>query len=171
MISNPARTARPNTLGLWSAGVVLALASAFSMNASAREGGPPPPMMMGGMMSGHMLDHMLDGMNATDQQRSQIDKIAKAARDDLKAQRDSAGAAHEQALQLFAQPSVDAAGAESLRQQMIGQQDQASRRMLQAMLDISQVLTPEQRAQFAQRMKERAERHGRDGSRSPESRR
>jgi periplasmic protein CpxP/Spy len=164
MISQPTRIAGRNGLRLWSATAVLALAGVFSMNALAREGGPPP-MMMGAMMGGHMLDHMLDSMNASDAQRSQIDKIAKAARDDLKAQHDSARSAHEQALQLFAQPTVDAAAAEALRQQMLGQHDQASRRMLQAMLDISQVLTPEQRAQFAQRMKERAERHGRDESR------
>ena len=60
-------------------------------------------------------------------------------------------------MELFRQPTVDANAAEALRQQMLQQHDQASRRMLQAMLDVSRVLTPEQRAQLAQRMQQRRE--------------
>ena len=56
-----------------------------------------------------------------------------------------------------AAPNVDAAAAESLRQQMLQQHDQASRRMLQAMLDVSKVLTPEQRVKLGERMKQRAD--------------
>jgi periplasmic protein CpxP/Spy len=40
---------------------------------------------------------------------------------------------------------------------MIQQHDQTSRRMLQAMLDASKVLTPEQRAKIAERMKQRGD--------------
>ena len=58
-------------------------------------------------------------------------------------------------MQIFAAPTVDAAAAESLRQQMLAQHDQASKRMLQAMLDVSKVLTPEQRAKMAERAKQR----------------
>ena len=45
------------------------------------------------------------------------------------------------------------------RQQLMALHDQTSKRMLQAMVDISRVLTPEQRAQIGERMKERAARH------------
>jgi protein CpxP len=38
---------------------------------------------------------------------------------------------------------------------MLAQHDQASKRKLQEMLDIAKVLTPEQRAKIADRMKER----------------
>ena len=55
---------------------------------------------------------------------------------------------------LLAQPTVDAAAAEKLRQQMLAQHDQVSQRMLTAMLDISRVLTAEQRVALAARMKE-----------------
>ena len=44
-----------------------------------------------------------------------------------------------------------------VRQQMLQQHDQSSRRRMQAMLDASAVLTPEQRAQLAERMKQRRE--------------
>jgi Spy/CpxP family protein refolding chaperone len=56
---------------------------------------------------------------------------------------------------IFAAANVDAAAAESLRQQMLAQHDQSSKRVLQAMLDISKVLTPEQRAKMGERMQQR----------------
>ena len=98
---------------------------------------------------------MLDGLNATDAQRGQIKQIALAAAADLKAQREAGRGLREKSLQIFAAPTVDAAAAEAVRQQMSAQHDLASKRVLQGMLDISKVLTPEQRAKIGERMKER----------------
>jgi Spy/CpxP family protein refolding chaperone len=106
---------------------------------------------------GRGLDRMLDSVKATDAQRAQIKQIAQAAASDLKAQHDARQALHQQAMAIFTAPNVDANAAENLRQQMLAQHDQASKRMLQAMLDISRVLTPEQRQQLAQRMQQRHE--------------
>jgi periplasmic protein CpxP/Spy len=116
----------------------------------------------GGMMGnpermGRMMDHMLDGLNATDAQRSQIKQIAQAAGTDMKAQRDANRALHEKAMQVFTAPNVDAAAAEQVRQQMLAQHDQMSKRTLQAMLDASKVLTPEQRTKLGERMKQRSD--------------
>ncbi len=116
----------------------------------------------GGMMGhpermGRMMDHMLDGLNATDAQRSQIKQIAQAAATDMKAQREGNRALHEKAMQIFAAPNVDAAAAEQIRQQMLAQHDQMSKRTLQAMLDASKVLTPEQRAKLGERRKQRSD--------------
>jgi periplasmic protein CpxP/Spy len=118
--------------------------------------------MGGGMLGnpermGRMMDHMLDGLNATDAQRSQIKQIAQTAATDMKAQRESNRALHEKAMQVFAAPNVDAAAAEQVRQQMLVQHDQMSKRTLQAMLDASKVLTPEQRATLGERMKQRSD--------------
>jgi Spy/CpxP family protein refolding chaperone len=117
-------------------------------------------MMMGGSPErmGRMIDHMLDGLGATDAQRTQIKQIVQAAATDLKAQREAGRGLHQRGLQLFTAPNVDAGAVESLRQQMLAQHDQASKRISQAMLDISRVLTPEQRAKIGERMKERAAR-------------
>jgi Spy/CpxP family protein refolding chaperone len=41
---------------------------------------------------------------------------------------------------------------------MLQQHDQSSRRWMQALLDASAVLTPQQRTQLAERMKQRGER-------------
>jgi len=108
-----------------------------------------------GMMQGHMLERMLDGVNATPDQRTQIKAIAERARADMKAQHESGRALREQSMKLFTQPVVDANAAEALRTQMMQQHDQASRRMMQAMLEASRVLTPEQRKQLADKMAQR----------------
>jgi Spy/CpxP family protein refolding chaperone len=137
--------------------VTLALALAGGLALSADAVAPPPDMMGGPMMMGppgHM-QHMLDAVNATADQRSQIKTIMDAAHADLKVQHEAGRALHEQSMQLFTQTTVDARAAEALRQQMLAQHDQASKRMLQAMLDISRVLTPEQRQQIAANMTQR----------------
>jgi Spy/CpxP family protein refolding chaperone len=110
---------------------------------------------MGGFMMGRGLDRMLDGLNATEQQRTQIRQIAQAAANDLRAQRQASRDLRQRAMQVFTAPTVDPAAAESVRQQMMAQHDQASRRVTQAMLDVARVLTPEQRAKIGERMRER----------------
>ncbi|MEP7296666.1 MAG: Spy/CpxP family protein refolding chaperone [Burkholderiales bacterium] len=140
--------------------VIATVSAAFNANAQGMEGpgGRGHGMMMFGGSPEHVgrgIDHMLDGLGATDAQRSQIKQIAMSAAADLKAQREAGRALHEKGMQIFAAPTVDAAAAEAVRQQMLAQHDQASKRMLQAMLDVSKVLTPEQRAKMAARMKER----------------
>ena len=123
------------------------------------EGGAIGLGMGGAMGSPWMLDRMLDGVNATDEQRAQIKQITQAAAADLQSQRQSARELRQRSLEIFTAPNVDAGAAESLRQQTMALHDQASKRMLQAMVDISRVLTPEQRAKIGERMKERAARH------------
>ena len=59
-----------------------------------------------------MVDHMLDGLNATDAQRTQIRQIAQAAAADLKAQREAGRALRDKGMQIFTAPTVDAAAAE-----------------------------------------------------------
>jgi len=58
-------------------------------------------------------------------------------------------------MELFAQPTIDANAVEALRQKMLAEHDRTSKRITQAMLDSSQVLTPQQRAQLAEKMKAR----------------
>jgi Spy/CpxP family protein refolding chaperone len=118
--------------------------------------------MGGGMMfrgsperMSRMIDHMLDGLNASDAQRNQIKQIAAAAAADMRTQREAGRGLRQRALQAFTAPTVDAAAAEQVRQQMLQQHDQTSRRMTQAMLDVARVLTPEQRARLGERIRDR----------------
>jgi periplasmic protein CpxP/Spy len=131
--------------------------SAFAMPGS-HGGGPGMGMMFGG----RGLERMLDGVNASAEQRTQIKAIAERTMADMKAQREAGKGMREQMINLFAQPTVDANAVEALRAQMLQQHDQSSRRMTQAMVEVSRVLTPEQRKQLADRATQRGammERH------------
>ncbi len=140
---------------LFAAPLVLALAAGLALPVAAAPlggfGAGAGPMM------GHPAhaDRLLERIGASAEQRTQIRQIMQAAQTDMKAQREAGRALHEQTRQLFTQPTVDARAAETLRQQMLAQHDQASKRMMQAMLDVSRVLTPEQRQQIAERMGQR----------------
>lgn len=158
--------ARPRALA---AAMVLALVAATGWTAAHAHGGGMMGMGSighhaakgpggpggGAPITGRMLERMLDQVGATPEQRTQIRAIADAAAADLQAQRDAGRALREQLTQLFAQPTVDANAVEAQRQTMLQHRDQVSRRMTQAMLDVSRVLTPEQRAQWAERMGQR----------------
>ncbi|MDB5820726.1 MAG: hypothetical protein JWQ11_4366 [Rhizobacter sp.] len=120
-------------------------------------GGPGGPGGAGMMMDGRMIDRMLSSVNATDAQRTQVRAIVDAARTDLRNMRGQARGEREQGMAIFTAPTVDAAAAETLRQKSMAEHDQASKRMLTAMLDVARVLTPEQRAQLGERMKQRGE--------------
>jgi Spy/CpxP family protein refolding chaperone len=98
---------------------------------------------------------LLDSVGATAEQKAQLRQIMDSARTDMKALHDSGSHLREQTRALLTQPNVDARAAEALRQQMLAQHDQVTRRMMQATLDASRVLTPEQRQQLATRVAER----------------
>lgn len=124
-------------------------------------GGPGGPgMMMGG---GH-IEHMLESADATEAQRAQIKKIMEAARADLKTQHESGRKLHEQGLTLLAAPTIDAAAIENVRQQAQAQREVASKRMSQALIEAARVLTPEQRAKLAEKMKKRQARMAERGA-------
>jgi Spy/CpxP family protein refolding chaperone len=118
-----------------------------------------------GMMMGRGMERMLDAVKASEEQRAQIRQITGAARADMQAERDASQALREQMHQLFIQPTVDANVAEALRRQMLAQHDRRSQRMMQAMIEISRVLSPEQRQQIGELMKQHGGHRHRDGHR------
>ena len=112
--------------------------------------GPGPGMMWGG-------GRMLDGLDLSEAQRAQIRQITQDARAGMKSQFDAGRALRDKQMAVLTAPTVDAAAAESVRQQMLAQHDAMSKQMTQTMVAVANVLTPEQRAKFAERMKQRAE--------------
>jgi len=144
------------------AALLIALGGAFVAVAQAQT--PPTPPAGGPMMhghgphgGGHGFDRMLTRVNASADQRSRIHDIMKSAMTDLRAQRETSRGLRQQQMALFAQPTVNAQAVEALRQQMLQQHDLISRRWTQAMLDVSAVLTPDQRKQMADYMQQRRE--------------
>lgn len=139
----------------------LALAAVATVPVQAMPGGHGHGGYDGGMhsaaggMFGGMLGRMLDRVNATPQQRTQIEQILKTNVDAMRAQRDSRSELRDEAMKLFAQPTVDANALEALREKQMAQHIEASKRMTAAMLEISRVLTPEQRKQMSEYMQQR----------------
>lgn len=151
-----------NPTRLLSVAVLAAVLGTVAVSAWAQPGGHGGHAMqgggMGGMpMQGRMVEKMLDSVNASPEQRAQVKQITERSAADMKAQHESGRALREQGLKLFTQPVVDANAAEALRAQMMQQHDQASRRMMQTMLEVSRVLTPEQRKTLAERMAKRGD--------------
>jgi periplasmic protein CpxP/Spy len=164
MKANGFQPAAKRGLRMMVLGVLVAVAATVAMSAWARGPGGHHGgfgghgMFMGSPeRMGRGVDHMLDGLNATDAQRAQIKQIVQAAATDLKGQREASRTLRERGMQVFTAPNVDANAAEAVRQQMVIQHDQSSKRMLQAMVEISRVLTPEQRAKIGEHMKQRAQ--------------
>ena len=154
----PSRT--PRALRLFVATAVIALAAGLSQAVLAAphdgHGGPGGRNGPGmGLFDARHAERLLDAVNATPDQRAQVQQILQAAKADMAAQRDASRKLHQQSQAVFAQPTVDARAAEALRVQMLAQHDQASKRTLQLMLDVSRVLTPEQRKTLSERMTQR----------------
>lgn len=112
-------------------------------------------MGMGMGMAGSHMGRVLDAVKATPEQRAQIKTIMEAAHADLKLQREAGRALHQQMQAAFAQPTVDTRVVESLRAQISAQYDTASKRITQAMIEASRVLTLEQRKTLADLMSKR----------------
>jgi protein CpxP len=162
---------QPTSLRFWLMAVAAALASTVALSVWARPGGDG---MHGGLWGAHpqKVERLLSSISATEDQKARIQQIMQKAMGDMAGQREAGRALKDQARAIFTAPTVDANAAEQVRQQMLAQHDQASRRMMNAMLEVSQVLTPEQRVQMAQLMQERMQKHGqqrghRHGERQP----
>lgn len=160
-MNTTSRTRFPFRLAV--ATMAVALAAGFAQTASAQPhfghggpGGHGMGMGPGGPGMGMAMgERMLDSVNATAEQRTQIRQILKTARDEQRAQHEAGRKLHEDMRALFTQPTVDANAVEALRKQMLAQHDATSKRMAQAMIDVSRVLTPEQRKTLADRMAQR----------------
>lgn len=151
--------------------VLVSSPSQAGADTSAGPAGPPGGHAHGmgpTMLVGPGMGRLLDAVKATPEQRAQVEKITQAAQDDLRARHEAGAKLRDQTMALFTQPTVDTAAVESLRQQMLAQHDLSTQRMLQAMVEVSRVLTVEQRQQMAQQLKSRDERGGhRHGDRGP----
>jgi len=114
---------------------------------------------MMGMMAGRHLDRMLERVDATDEQRAKIRDISRSARNDVEKLTDVLQPLRKSAVDALAAPTVDRATVEGIRTRLSGVTDEISKRVTTAMLDVAQVLTPEQRAKMAEDMKSRRRGH------------
>jgi Spy/CpxP family protein refolding chaperone len=130
----------------------VALASGVALAAwSATEGVPlPRPGAM--LPRGPLLDRLLDDAQVSPTQRAQAHQIFGAADTQLIKNRAAERADRTQMAQLFAQPVVDAAAVEAVRQRIESRHDAQSRRATQALIDVSLVLNAGQRQTIARQL-------------------
>lgn len=133
--------------------------------ASFAYGGPGLPGHHG--HAGHMamdpaamdahIDKMVEKLaaDASPDQKARVAAIAKAAMADLRPAHAQFRQAHARAHELLMAPTIDRAALEQLRAAQIQQMEVISRRILAAVEDAADVLTPEQRAKFAQHLRSR----------------
>lgn len=91
------------------------------------------------------IRHAAIELDATSEQQEKIRAIAKAALKDLLPMREKAKAARERVSTLLTQPTIDRGAIEAFRAEQMALADAASKRFAQAVADVSEVLTPEQR--------------------------
>jgi Spy/CpxP family protein refolding chaperone len=99
-----------------------------------------------------MIQRFAAKVDASAEQKEKLAAIAKSAARDLAPLREQARNARKQAIALLAGASVDRAALERLRAEQIQFADAGRKRLTQALADTAEVLTPEQRTQFAERL-------------------
>ena len=136
---------------------IVAVASASGMGACGWHHG-----MMNGSHSAadvsahvdHALKHLYVEIDATEAQKAQITPLVKQAVDDLLPMHSQLQAAHAQALQALTQNTVDRTALEAARVAHLQLADQASKRLVQLIADVDEVLTPAQRSALAAHLKQ-----------------
>lgn len=123
-----------------------------------------------GGMHGHRGGHQMDpakaaqhiemmiekiAPDATAQQKARLNEIAKSAFADLHPVHVQLRDAHKRVHELLMQPVVDRMALEAIRAEQVQRVDAVSKRLMTAVADAAEILTPEQRVRFAEHMKKR----------------
>jgi len=102
----------------------------------------------------HMLKHFYVEVDATDAQKAQIGPLVKQAVNDLMPLHAQLQSARSQAMQALEQPTLDRASLEAARTQHLQLADQASKRIVQLIGDVGDVLTPVQRKALTEHLEQ-----------------
>ena len=127
----------------------------FAHQGGSRHGGP----MAEHAVEMHLehMQAMLTKIGASEAQKAQIEGILKPALEDMKAAHESHSAAFRQFHEELSAPSLDRGRIEALRAAQIKSLDEASKRLVTAISDAAEVLSPEQRKALTQEI---AKHHG-----------
>ena len=108
------------------------------------------------------IDDMLDEVDASDDQRDRVRAIATAALADMDEFRDFRREGRQALVAALTQETVDREALEALRRSKLDAADRASQRLLTALADAAEVLSPAQRAELAEEWSSRERRRWRD---------
>jgi Spy/CpxP family protein refolding chaperone len=102
----------------------------------------------------HVLKHLYVEIDATDAQKAKIGPLVQQAASDLFPLHTQLQAAHARVIQGLTQPTIDRAALESARESHLQLADQASKRIVQLIGDVGDVLTPAQRNALASHLEQ-----------------
>ena len=102
-----------------------------------------------GWLSERKIERLLDQVDASDDQRERVLAIVNDAAADLQEDRGLRGETWQGLVAALTGDTIDRAALEMLRQQKLETVDHMSQRMLTALADVAEVLTPAQRAELA----------------------
>ncbi|MCB9722492.1 MAG: Spy/CpxP family protein refolding chaperone [Spirochaetaceae bacterium] len=143
------------------AGLTLALLGLANTVSAWGRGGDADPGARMRHHAEHVLDHVLDDVDATDAQRTSIRDIVLGTVDELGARRAEHVDPREALRGLLVAETIDREALEQLRLEHVARADEASRLVTQRLADALEVLTPEQR----RALEDRFDRHFRPGRR------
>lgn len=166
----PTRRQRRGTSrrGLIAAVVLAAVAGGIGTKAVSQGFGPGgwhgpgwggPGMMGGGgfdparaeQHAERMVKHLAIEIDATKEQQDKMIAIARALVKEMAPMRETMLANRQKARDLFTAAQIDRAAIEKLRAEQMGNADAFTRRLVQSLADMADVLTPEQRRTIADR--------------------
>jgi len=103
-----------------------------------------------------MLKYIYAEVGATEAQKAQLAAIVQQAATDLAPLHDELDSGHAQVFSLLTQATIDRTAIETARVAQMGAADQASRRVMQFVTDVAEVLTPAQRKALADHLSQHA---------------
>ena len=146
-LSNPKR--RGLRIAAFAAALVAIVGGTLAFAHST--GGHHGPGMAGRSSDDHIghISIMLGKIGASDAQKAQVEAILKPALDDMRAVRDAHSNVFRQFHEAIFAPRIDRARLETLRADQLKALDEASKRLVTAISEAAEVLSPDQRAALA----------------------
>ena len=114
-------------------------------------GGPLDPAQIDDRAD-RMVRHVAIEIDATTEQQEKLRAVVKGAVRDIVPMREKAHAARAKARDLLTQQTIDRAEIERFRTEQLALADAFSKRVAQAIGDMAEILTPEQRRKLADRL-------------------
>lgn len=108
-----------------------------------------------GKFADKRMQRMLDEVKASDAQKEKASAIVKASLEKGAPLAEKMRDNHVQMRKLMSAATLDKAAIEAMRVEQIKLADEVSKQMTSTMLAVAEVLTPEQRAQLAEKMEKR----------------
>jgi periplasmic protein CpxP/Spy len=155
------KTSRARTAAIAAlVGGLLAAGPSFAQERPVHRGGPhhgarpmDPEARVDRME--YMVKRMFSSVKASDEQKTQAGAIVRKAAADVRPLEQKLREAHRAAFDLLSRPTIDRGAIEAQRTQQASLREAVSKRRTQALADLAEVLTPDQRAALAKRMSER----------------